>query len=498
MADLIDDIKARMQREQASVGPETGSPGSRLPEPATATSPVPIEGSSSPPTPAEAENSTAPAAATAPDKNIVAAEEDDVAERIKHLKKGLTGVWGTKVFWLAALTLLPVAVSFKLGRGIELAWAHIIYVVYHVIGLYLWMELRSLIRDVYTDEERKVQLPKLTRLYNAQHKLGYIVVTMLLVTGLLLLRIPKSNGDHLAVPAPTWLKVFLSIDAGQADRAGDTPATRQSSDRKLPPALTGKDEGQIDISADSVRALTVFEPPYGLAYLRATTDIQSFRALPHFNWQIHVGSADKASERISGDMQEAYKIVVGNGRSERAKIVDVKIVRVDYKKADRAVVIWRPKGTERLPRVDITLAPDREEYPILDAASVVSLEAHDNAVLLVNIIDGVPGLYTLKATARMVSSSGAEHTVETAPFSLYVLDPSKTVAFVGPTIGSDLATRTLALDESVYASLVQATVQRGLDLISSTESDLRRDIGLDDQAFAARILSEGKKKTSGR
>lgn len=137
--------------------------------------------------------------------------DSEYRKSLASLKRQYTGLWGFKVFWLAAFTLLPVLISFKLARGIELSWAHVVYVIYHAIGIYTWLHVRAMLEPAYGEGEREQEAVRLSGWAKVHHAIGIPVMVLLVATGLCLVRISRTDGTFWEIPSPVWLKVVLGI-----------------------------------------------------------------------------------------------------------------------------------------------------------------------------------------------------------------------------------------------------------------------------------------------
>lgn len=73
---------------------------------------------------------------------------DNLDKSKRELKKNYTGVKGTKVFWAAIFTLLPICVALKVpSLHLKLSIASVIYGIYHALGIYIWMDVRQALTD---------------------------------------------------------------------------------------------------------------------------------------------------------------------------------------------------------------------------------------------------------------------------------------------------------------------------------------------------------------
>jgi len=124
--------------------------------------------------------------------SILPASVSDVLEQFKSLRQHYTGIWGSKVLWLALFTLLPLAIRFKSEvLGLTLSPATVVYAIYHAFGLRVWYIVNQIERhrDLFAAAEASKLLTRATTLHKRLvHPLSYLVITLLSVTFLLKVR----------------------------------------------------------------------------------------------------------------------------------------------------------------------------------------------------------------------------------------------------------------------------------------------------------------------
>lgn len=134
---------------------------------------------------------------------------DTLQDRWNRLELEYTGVFGAKVFWLSMLTLVPLAVQLKVpALGLELSVASVIYVLYHVIGIYTWMQVHHIRENpsLCTNEAIK----KLDSLSKIIRPLSYVVIFLIVLT--ILAKVKIVFGDKvIALRMPDYTYHLLGV-----------------------------------------------------------------------------------------------------------------------------------------------------------------------------------------------------------------------------------------------------------------------------------------------
>lgn len=182
------------------------------------------------------------------DEKAVSATDEDLKQ---FLLKAYTGVWGAKIFWLGIVTLLPVLLALKVHAiQLKLSFAALLYVFYHGIGIYIWMEVRQALNVYRATRNAWSRLYSIGRFH---HIIGYIVAILLIVTfiarinvefyGTHHLNLPEVIYQFLGVPKPdqnTINKNIFMYDAIHLpiDRGSDKHSESLDESKKTIPQLT--------------------------------------------------------------------------------------------------------------------------------------------------------------------------------------------------------------------------------------------------------------------
>lgn len=142
-------------------------------------------------------------------------ESRGLKESERVLKERYTGLWGHKVAWLAALTLIPPLISLKIQWiGLEVSPAQLVYIAYHGLGVAVLLGVRSLRKGPFREtEQRRASVKRLTRMHSVISALGWAVIALLLATAACLMRTPSDTGTTPLWCAPRFIRVTLGTKA---------------------------------------------------------------------------------------------------------------------------------------------------------------------------------------------------------------------------------------------------------------------------------------------
>lgn len=106
-------------------------------------------------------------------------------DRAVELERTFVAAWGTKVLVLAALTLVPFGYSWKVRGEVNIPLSGLVFIAYHGIGGYIWMEVRHIraLDGIPTlqlvGDERRARLERLLPWQRRWRILGYFVWPLL-------------------------------------------------------------------------------------------------------------------------------------------------------------------------------------------------------------------------------------------------------------------------------------------------------------------------------
>jgi hypothetical protein len=130
---------------------------------------------------------------------------------VQNLEHRYSGIGGTKVFWLAALTLVPLLVPLKVPMlSLRMSVATIIYAAYHGLGAHVWLGFRQLRESKLSIAERRRTIKQMARMDRVVRFLGWVVLVLLIMTVLAKLELIIGDERH-SVPLPEWLVGLLGV-----------------------------------------------------------------------------------------------------------------------------------------------------------------------------------------------------------------------------------------------------------------------------------------------
>ncbi len=101
------------------------------------------------------------------------------------LQVAYSGIWGTKVIWLAVFTFAPLVIGLKVpGLRIHVGLATLLYASYHALGAMNWLRLRQLRQapDAHSPAETELLWQNISKRHRIAKPLSYTVLALLLLT----------------------------------------------------------------------------------------------------------------------------------------------------------------------------------------------------------------------------------------------------------------------------------------------------------------------------
>lgn len=132
---------------------------------------------------------------------------------MKALRLSYSGIWGSKVIWLAAFTFAPLLIGLKVpGLRIHFGIATLIYASYHALGAMNWLRLRQLTQDpdAFSEQQQESLWQNISQRHRIATPLSYIVLTLLVLT--VIAKIDIEIGDSsrsICLPQPLYSLIAL-------------------------------------------------------------------------------------------------------------------------------------------------------------------------------------------------------------------------------------------------------------------------------------------------
>jgi len=152
-------------------------------------------------------------AAPAPDAN-------ELERRKRLLLRKYSGIWGAKVFWLALFTLVPLVAQLKIVGAVEnpsetyikVSVATLVYVVYHVLGIYNFMSLAHF-KKAPDDFEAVESAGLITRCWRIDIAMRVLapVVALLLASTFLLYSKFHWGSERYTPPVPGFVYLLVGL-----------------------------------------------------------------------------------------------------------------------------------------------------------------------------------------------------------------------------------------------------------------------------------------------
>ena len=101
------------------------------------------------------------------------------------LQVAYSGIWGSKVIWLAVFTFAPLVIGLKVpGLRIHVGLATLLYASYHALGAMNWLRLRQLRQapDAHSPGETELLWQNISKRHRIAKPLSYTVLALLLLT----------------------------------------------------------------------------------------------------------------------------------------------------------------------------------------------------------------------------------------------------------------------------------------------------------------------------
>lgn len=177
------------------------------------------------------------------DKDAIGARPPRATESYIHqiphydsLSQSYAGPWGAKVFWFAVFTIAPLFVGLKSPWRLETAPATLIYAVYHVLGIYVYLEFSSIrspaVLRTRVEAERAIR--RLHGIHKFVRPIGWVVVLLVAVT--FLSKVAIVMGSHsvsIERYIPVIVQEFLGIPPPEKNISDAVQAYRRERDRLL-------------------------------------------------------------------------------------------------------------------------------------------------------------------------------------------------------------------------------------------------------------------------
>ncbi|WAS96451.1 hypothetical protein [Nannocystis punicea] len=110
----------------------------------------------------------------------------DVSALERRLFRDYTGIFGAKVFWAGAFTLLPLLIGLKLDLyGLRISVATAVYAVYHFVGIWVWMRVYRLHRHgntLFSEKEKSAEVLEIEPFRRFAAFAGFVTTALLILT----------------------------------------------------------------------------------------------------------------------------------------------------------------------------------------------------------------------------------------------------------------------------------------------------------------------------
>ncbi len=203
-----------------------------------------------------------------------------------------------------------------------------------------------------------------------------------------------------------------------------------------------------------------YEEPYGEAFYELNNKLVKVRCLPMYYHEVHSSPEvnNAILQPIDDIVKEAYRVILSNPGAEKTTVSDVRMILTDYKPLPQKYVVnWEPKGLKKAISTDVILNPNTKIYKSLKKDEYLEVASNESQILLFDIKNGLPGIYTLEFEIDVLSKDGS-YLKQRSPSQYQILIPdrekNKGILLVNGYNQNGLSQRLLNLDDKRYAKLI--------------------------------------------